>query len=95
MTNDFTRNTRMERMNAESPFCYFVEEFRLATEAAPSGSGQKIPARAAIQPLKNLLLTSHRFGKNRDEIVFCKYFEPRVPPVPEVAGPMIRSTSWT
>ena len=34
-------------------------------------------------------------GKNRWEIVFCRYLDPRVPPVPEVAGPIIRSTSWT
>src|ERR1700681_1529366 len=47
------------------------------------------------QLLKNLLLTSHSLGKNRWEIVFCRYLEPSVPPVPDVSGPMMRSTSWT
>src|SRR5438309_39207 len=47
------------------------------------------------QPWKNFPRTSHNFGKNRWEIVFCRYFDPRVPPVPVVPGPMIRSTSWT
>ena len=34
MTEDFTRNTRKERKNAEMSFCYFEIEIRGASEAS-------------------------------------------------------------